>query len=145
MLFTSHLLAGAAIGGVLPNPVAAGVVGFGSHVAMDVVPHWGDRRPERFLAVARVDGLTALALAGTALAVAPPPRRPAVLAGMVGAGLLDLDKPTRHFFGRSVFPAAVDAWHSRIQVGREAPGRLSNELAAAAGLVAVVLVVLRRR
>ncbi|GAC1325341.1 MAG: hypothetical protein NVSMB13_08330 [Mycobacteriales bacterium] len=145
MMFTSHLLAGAAIGSVVGSPASAGLAGLASHVAMDVVPHWGDRRPGRFLAVARVDGLVGLAAASAALVACRAPRRPAVLAGMVGAGMLDLNKPTTHFIGASLFPAVVDDWHARIQHGRERPERLRAEVLAAAGLAGLALVALRRR
>jgi hypothetical protein len=39
-----------------------------------------------------------------------------------------------HFFGRSPFPAALDAFHNRIQVGRESPEKMSQELRLAASL-----------
>ncbi|MGH2687324.1 MAG: hypothetical protein ACRDKW_00735, partial [Actinomycetota bacterium] len=64
-------------------------------------------------------------------------RRLPVLAGMVGAALLDVDKPSRHFFGRSPFPAMVDRVHADIQVGREHAHKMGQEFAVAAGLAAV--------
>ncbi len=144
MLFTSHLLTGAVIGGVVGSPAAAGVLGVASHVAMDVVPHWGDKRPDRFLAVARVDGLAGLALGSAALLAAPRGRQVSVLAGMAGAGLLDLDKPARHFVGRSPFPPALDAWHGRIQHGKEASHRLRREVLTTLALALVTGWTLRR-
>ncbi|MDQ6648738.1 MAG: hypothetical protein M3Z02_01235 [Actinomycetota bacterium] len=103
MLFTSHLLTGAVNGGVVGSPAAAGVLGVASHVAMDVVPHRGDKAPARFLAVAGVDGLAGLVV-GTAAALlaASRERRVSVLAGMAGAELLDLDEPARHFIGAAL-------------------------------------------
>ena len=132
MLFTNHLLAGAEIGRLGSSPAVAFGAGIASHVAMDVVPHWGRWSPDELVRVGRVDGLTALALAAAALASAAPARRPAVAAAMAGAGVLDLDKPFRHFFGFSPFPASVDALHARIQVG-ERRSRWWIELAALAG------------
>ena len=60
------------------------------------------------------DGLAGLAVMGVMTAVAPRGRRAAVLAGMAGAALPDLDKPSRVFFGRSPFPRAVDRLHRVI-------------------------------
>lgn len=144
MLVTNHVLAGAAIGALARRPLAALGLGVASHLAMDVIPHWGLghtlSRPEadrQFLRVARRDGLTGLAAMGAAFGLARGRRLP-VVAGMVGAALLDLDKPARHFFGTSPFPPAVDRFHASIQHGREHPHRMRQEFAVAAGLAAVV-------
>ena len=134
MLFTTHLLAGALIGRVMPSAPAAFAAGVASHVAMDSVPHWGRWDDDELLRVARVDGLVALGAALSLLAVAPPSRKVSVAAGMAGAGLLDLDKPSRHFFGRSPFPSAVDAAHEGIQTG-ERRHRWWIDAAATAALV----------
>jgi hypothetical protein len=48
-----------------------------------------------------------------------------VVAGMLGACLLDADKPSDLFFGGSPFPAWVDALHKRIQ--NEAHERMPYE------------------
>ena len=144
MLFTSHVLAGAAIGAVAHRPVDAFVVGAASHLVMDVVPHWGDVPISEVLPIARADGLVALAVGAVALA-AGSKRRGRVLAGMLGAGALDLDKPCQHFFGASPYPATVDAFHNRIQVGREAPHRMPRELAMGAALAVLSAVAVGRR
>ena len=89
------------------------------------------------------DGLAGLAVMGTMAALAPRGRRVAVLAGMAGAALPDLDKPSRLFFGRSPFPAAVDRFHSRIQ--REAPRRAHYEATAAVIFGSVAIALLRGR
>jgi hypothetical protein len=144
MLVTNHVLSGALIGGAVRRPVPAFVLGVASHFALDTVPHWGkwgSRR--RFLRVAVPDGLAGLAAIGVFAAIAPPDRRPAVLAGMAGAALPDIDKPAKLWFGRSPFPRAVDEFHMAIQ--REAPGRARYELAAAALFSAAALIVLRRQ
>jgi hypothetical protein len=117
VLFTTHLLAGALIGRSVGGAPTAFTAGVASHVAMDVLPHWGRWDDDELLRVARVDGLTALAVAALVLRQAPAGRRARVAAGMAGAGLLDLDKPARHFFRRSPFPRAVDEAHARIQSG----------------------------
>ena len=143
MLVTNHVLAGAAIGALTRRPAVALAVGVASHLAMDVIPHWGlphlsgPAYDKRFLHVARRDGLTGLAAMGAAFALARGRRLP-VLAGMVGAALLDLDKPARHFFGVSPFPGAVNRFHSEIQAGREHDHKMGQEVVVAVGLAAVV-------
>ena len=58
-----------------------------------------------------------------------------MLAGIAGATLLDVDKPARHFFDRNPVPGPIQDFHERIQ--REAPHRMRNEIAVAAGLLAL--------
>ena len=134
MLITNHVLSGALVGRAAPGPVTALVAGVGSHVALDVVPHWGD--DSIFLQVAVPDGLVGLGAIAWVWRTTEADARVRVLAGVVGACLPDLDKPGRLFFGASPFPAAVDAFHVRIQ--HESPRRLPQEfLVAAAGVLAV--------
>src|ERR1700761_3299499 len=103
--------------------VPAFVLGVLSHFALDAVPHWGNwNEPPTFMQVAMADGLTGLAVMGAMTALAAPEERAAVLAGMAGAALPDLDKPSIVFFGFSPFPRLVDRIHVRIQ--REAPQHL---------------------
>ncbi len=83
-----------------------------------------------------------LAIMGAFAAVSPPDRRLAVVAGMAGAALPDLDKPTKLWFNWTPVPAAVDHFHGRIQ--DEAPGRAPVELAAAGAFAAAALIMLRR-
>lgn len=132
MLITNHVLSGAAIGAAVARPAVALPLGVASHFALDATPHWGGWLSEQhFLRVAVADGLTGLGVMAAAYAIAPRSRRAAVLAGMVGAALPDLDKPSRIFFGFSPFPERVDAFHGRIQ--DEAPGRFySHEVVAGA-------------
>ena len=141
MLLTNHVLSGALIGTLARRPAPAFAVGVASHFVLDAVPHWGKWGSRRkFLRVAVPDGLISLAAMGAITALAPAERRPAVLAGMTGAALPDIDKPTGLFFGWSPFPAAVDSFHRRIQP--EAAGRAHIELLAA-GAFAAALTVLR--
>jgi len=99
-----------------------------------------------FLVTAVADGLAGLAAIGL-VARASRRERPAVLvstlAGMAGGAFPDLDKPSELFFGRSPFPARWDAFHARIQ--RESPRRMPQEVVVAAGLGALVALLLRRR
>jgi hypothetical protein len=133
MLVTNHVLSGAVIGAASRRrPAAAFAVGVLSHFALDAAPHWGqwDRRFS-FMQVAVPDGLAGLAVMGAMTALAPRDSRLAVLAGMAGAALPDLDKPSVVFFGRSPWPAVVDRFHLGIQQ-HEAERHLKYELAAAA-------------
>jgi hypothetical protein len=149
MLVTNHVLAGAAIGALSKRPAVALGLGVVSHVAMDVIPHWGlphgkGMDDPEFIRVAYRDGFSGLAAMGVVLALAKGRRVP-VVAGMVGAALLDVDKPSKHFFGFSPFPARVDKFHGDIQVGREHNHKMGQELAVAAGLAAFAALLLSRR
>ncbi len=136
---TNHVLSGALIGAAVRRPAAAFVLGVASHFALDASPHWGARGP--LLRVAVPDGLAGLAALGALAAASPPERRLAVLAGMAGAALPDIDKPSRLWFGASPFPRAIDKFHASIQ--REAPDRARYELAVAVVLATAALAVLR--
>ena len=142
VLLINHVLSGAVIGALSRRPESAFAAGVASHFALDAVPHWGkwgSRR--RFLQVAVPDGLVSLAAMAAITALAPAERRTAVLAGMTGATLPDIDKPTKLYLGLTPFPRAVDRFHQRIQ--REAPGRAHLELLAAGTLALAALTVLR--
>jgi hypothetical protein len=142
MLVTNHVLSGAVIGAATRRAAPAFALGVLSHFALDAVPHWGRwvGRP-RFMQVAVPDGLAGLAVMGAMTAIAPPGSRTAVLAGMAGAALPDLDKPFRVFFGFSPFPRVVDRFHMVIQT--EAPHHLKNEMAAAVLFTAAAASLLR--
>lgn len=143
MLVTNHVLSGAVIGAAARRPIPAFAAGVASHFFLDSVPHWGKFSGRRkFLRVAVPDGLAGLAVMGIMAAIAPADRRTAVLAGMAGAALPDLDKPSQLVFGRSPFPRRVDSFHRAIQ--REAPDRAHYEAVAALILVAVAVALLRR-
>ena len=142
MLVTNHVLSGAVIGATTRRIVPAFLLGIASHFVLDASPHWGgwEGRPY-FMEVAVPDGLTGLAVMGAMTALAPRGRRAAVLAGMAGAALPDLDKPSKVFFGRSPFPRVVDRLHRAIQ--DEAPHRFKYEVAAAATFCAAAVGLLR--
>jgi len=147
VFITSHVYAGALIGSVCEDRVVpAFVAGFASHLAMDAMPHWGDDTlsygDERFLRIARRDGVLGLvSLVG--LVAAAPGRRRAVLAAMAGSTLLDADKPCAVFFGVNPFPRWLDRFHHWIQ--NESPRRIPHETAVGLALAAVTIPMLRRR
>ncbi len=148
MFITNHVLAGAIAGSACRrHPVVALGLGFATHVAMDMTPHWGNPQLGRdgFYAVAKRDGLLGLATVALITVAGVPPRR-ALLAGMAGAAILDSDKPGEFFFGVNPLPGWLDEMHNRIQ--RESPEGLRTEVAAGVALAAVVAAVLvdgRRR
>jgi hypothetical protein len=145
MLVTNHVLSGAVVGALARRPLLALPIGVASHFVLDVVPHWGKWDSDRvFLRVAVVDGLVGLAAMAAVTRVAAPGRRAAVVAGMVGAALPDLNKPSTLFFGRSPFPHRVDEFHGRIQ--NEAPHRFfSHELVSGVAFAAAFAVLSRAR
>jgi hypothetical protein len=145
VFITNHALAGAAIGLVVRRPVPAFVAGLASHLVMDVVLHWGDRRLEweEFVEVARIDGTVGLAVCAAAMASTSRGARVPMAAAVLGACLIDMEKPSRHFLGRSPFPAGFDRFHARIQTER--PLGWIVEALAGATLAAVVVPKLRRR
>jgi hypothetical protein len=136
VLFTNHVLSGALIGYGVGSPTLAFALGLASHLGLDAVPHWGRRQLSEIMPVAVTDGLLGAATSAGVALTAPRRRRAAVLAGMAGAALLDMDKPCTVFFGRSPFPRAVDRLHARIQ--RESPHRMPQELAV--GIAAALVV-----
>jgi hypothetical protein len=144
MLVTNHVLSGAVIGAASRRrPASAFTLGVLSHFALDAVPHWGKwHKRFRFMQVAVPDGLAGLAVMGTMTVLAPRDARLSVVAGMAGAALPDLDKPSIVFFGRSPWPGVVDRFHNWIQ--DEAPHRFKYELAAAALFLAAAVALLRR-
>jgi len=141
VLFTNHVLSGALIGYAVRNPVLAFAAGVASHLGLDAVPHWGQRQLSEIMHVAVTDGLLGAGTMAAVGAATPPHRRTAVLAGMAGAALLDMDKPCTVFFGASPFPAAVDRVHAGIQ--RESPHRMPQELAVGVAGAIVVRAVVR--
>lgn len=141
---TNHVLAGVLIGRRFAGrPGTAFLVGFGSHLAMDAVPHWGCdiHQPggqERFLRVARRDGILGLAVIAGAARTVPPERRSATAAAIAGAVLLDVDKPCLHFFSRNPVPDWIQRIHGWVQ--RESGRLLPVEFATGATLALLELV-----
>jgi len=142
VLITNHVLSGAVIGATAPDPLSAFVRGFASHFALDALPHFGVD-DEHMLKVAVPDGLVGLATIYAVARATPPRRRLPVLAGIFGACLPDIDKPSHLFFGRSPFPRWFDRVHLAIQP--EASHRMPIELATAAASCAALAVLLATR
>ena len=149
MFVTNHVLSGVLIGRLLKRrPGTALLAGVASHLVLDAMPHWGcnSSEPGRadFLTVAKRDGVLGLAAMASAALAVERSARTATVAAMVGAVLLDLDKPFLHFFGFDPFPGVVQRLHCRIQ--NESPDGMPNELRfGAAFAFADLLTLLRAR
>ena len=132
MFVTNHVLSGVVIGRLLErHPVTAFVVGVGSHLALDMIPHWGCSTRtaagrDLFLRYAKRDGVVGLLTMACAAGAVDRKARTATVAAMVGATLLDADKPMMHYFGRNPFPTPVRRIHARAQ--NESPQGLPNEI-----------------
>jgi hypothetical protein len=134
MLTVNHVPTGAVIGLIARrHPWAAFGAGVLSHLALDAIPHWGITEPtppERFLYVARRDGIAGLAMAASLLLLAPRQARPALSLAMLGAVSPDLDLVTQHFFKRSIWPHCFRKLHSDIQ--KDSTIQMHQELTRAA-------------
>jgi hypothetical protein len=148
---TNHVLSGVAIGRVLAQrPATAFMVGVASHLALDMVPHWGCQLgtvPDRqqFLRYARRDGILGLVVALGAVAAVDRRVRLATLAAIAGATLLDADKPALYFWRRNPWPQTVRTIHAWVQ--NESPKGMPNEIAfgVSCALADAVIVVQSRR
>ena len=118
---TNHVLSGVAIGRYFERrPVTAFAVGVGSHLAFDMVPHWGCEKGTTdgeglFLRYSKRDGIFGLITMAGAVWTVDRQARVATLAAMLGAALLDADNPSGYFFGIDPFPNAVSRIHKRAQ------------------------------
>jgi hypothetical protein len=133
MFVTNHVLSGVLIGRLMKRrPVVAFLIGLGSHLVLDAIPHWGcdpeePGAPEQYLRIAKRDGLLGIAVMIGAAVSVEKQARVANVAAMAGAVLLDLDKPCEYFFGTNPFPKLVQRLHNVVQ--NESPSRIPNEIA----------------
>ncbi len=139
MLITSHVAAASLLTRRMRSPGAASVVGAASHLALDMLPHWGTSDRRLFIRVARIDGLVGLVLLTHLLRTGSAAQR----AALVAAVIPDIDKPALHFLGARILPTHVASWLAAIQ--DEAPHRLTREVAVAGVLAAAAALAARRR
>jgi hypothetical protein len=152
MFVTNHVLAGVAVGAVCPDrPGLAFVAGFATHLPMDCCRHWGFEgggvHDPRFLRAAVGDACVGLGvLAGAHLAARRHGRTATapVVAGALGAAILDIDKPARLFLGWNPVPGPLQRLHHWVQEGVEAPEHLWREVAWAGALAVLAAASLRR-
>ncbi len=144
MFATTHVLAGALVGRLVKSPVPAFAAGLASHVALDVLPHWGVARrrgdaddARTFRRVAVVDGVVMTAAVGWLARR----QEAGALAGAIGGVTPDLNKPAE-LVGLPLWGRRLNQWHGDIQ-RLEAPGRWPVDVAVAAAAVAALR--LRRR
>ena len=121
MFVTNHVLSGVLVGRWLKQkPTTAFIVGVGSHLLLDAIPHWGCDREvpggeDRFIRAAKRDGLLGLAALAIAVVAVDRSARRATALAIAGAVLLDLDKPIEYFFGVYPFPDVVARIHGGVQ------------------------------
>jgi hypothetical protein len=145
---TNHVLSGIVIGRVLGRrPATAFVVGVGSHLVLDSIPHWSCDKStaggrERFLKAAKRDGALGLATMAAATLAADRRVRTATVAAMAGAVLLDLDKPLLYFFRVNPFPRPVQRLHGWVQ--NESPDGMPSEVGFGVICAAVSAAILSR-
>lgn len=150
MFATTHVLAAASFASLFAPTPAGAAAAFGagviSHLVLDAVPHWGQVDDDRFLRVARVDGITMIAvtfaLLGWLLVTQGPATTFTVAMAMFGGLLFDLDKPVKHFFDADLWPAPMARLLSAIQTERQGlwPVDVMTGLAAASVAVVTLLV-----
>jgi hypothetical protein len=159
MILCTHAVVGGALASLFPShPVAAFMVGFGSHFVVDAIPHWD--YPLRSISVApdaqnhvrltpalaRDAGLIGLdAIVGLALAIgifATPSTLIGVLAGAVGAMLPD---PLQ--FVHTLYPheplASLQRFHRWMHTKHQLhwPMGVSSQAAFAATVVGTALAI----
>ena len=157
MIMSTHAVVGAALASLIPShPVAAFVVGFASHFAIDSIPHWdyplrsislgpGARNNVRLsaarlrdLAVIGFDGFAGLILA-TAI-FGTEANLVAVLAGAVGAMLPDPLKFADTLY-RCEPLTTIDRFHTWIHSNRKLdwPLGVSSQIAFASAMIGAAM------
>lgn len=140
MLITNHVLAGGIIAARTESVRAALALGFASHFAMDAIPHWGVDDDAEYIRIARIDGVTGLAVSAAVLLSAPPEDRVRTAAAIFGACFPDTDQVSMHFFDRGFHPRLLNDFHNAIQTEH---GWMAQEVIVA-GVLLSALVWLRR-
>jgi hypothetical protein len=126
MLLTNHALTGVVLGTFIDNELILAPVAFGSHLALDSVPHFGidglKFRSIKGFIIGSIDFAGALTVLGIAIFIAPE-RSSQMIIGWLGATLPDLLYLFEVFGKRTVFPK-FRAFHARVQWSETLPGTL---------------------
>ena len=153
MILTTHAIAGAAIGSLLPGfPAAAFVLGFASHFALDALPHWdypigsASIHPKKGGALTLDRALTldlfhigldfALGIGVSLSFFHQPAALPAICDGLIGGVLPDFLQFVYTRFPKSPI-RHLQTFHERIH----SPRRLRDEGKTAIGIAAQVAIV----
>lgn len=145
MLLTAHVATGALLALAVRNPVLVFPVAVGSHLALDMVPHWAVAQdPRAWLALAALDGLSALCLAAVLCFSTHPTLRLSLCVGVFGASLLDFDKPYRLLTGAQLWPDQVHYVHTAFQHELASLWWVDSLITALAVLCCTILIVRSR-
>lgn len=124
MLLTVHALTGITLGSYIEDKLVLAPISFGSHFALDSLPHFGlkglDFRTPKGFIIGSLDFAGALSVLAIGLLVAPD-RSTNTIIGWLGATLPDLFYLPEVFFNIVVFPS-LKAFHHRIQWAETLPG-----------------------
>lgn len=110
MLLTKHVLTGALLGTLIDDYMLLFPLAVGSHLVMDVIPHFGmpeslgdeGFRNKSFLLIGSLDFAASLVVV-TAVCVAMPQRSGHILVGAFGAALPDLTYIPEIVFGKRIY------------------------------------------
>lgn len=108
MFLTVHAAAGAAIGQFIGNPWLAFILGFVSHLVLDIVPHGDEGIKQRIAAAALIDFFVLSAAACYWFINSPITEFPGMLYGLAGAVLPDTLWGLREITGTPLLN-----WYSR--------------------------------
>lgn len=149
MVLTPHILAGAALGANIANPLAAAGSAFALHFALDAIPHWDyDIRSSRKKAAIKVGVDLAIACAATLFLIRhmPPEQQINTLVGGFFGVLPDGFLFLSFIFKNKLldrFARFHDFWHQLfIQKEQKPPLALGFGVQIAAALPAILMRVL---
>ena len=90
MHWTTHIVTGAALGYLIDRPVQAALAGVGSHIVLDMVPHYDPDSELGYVADALL-GVLALTFIAGSTTIRRIDRRHALLWGAIGGALPDTE------------------------------------------------------
>lgn len=147
MLLSAHASFGVLTGALTRRPVVAFALGPVSHLLLDAVPHVGSISIALPTLIALDAGVALAVVVGSS--VAAPDRRTAaaMLTGVMGAVLLDLDKPFERLVGGQLWPDWLHGAHRSVQHHLPGVNDIRVDVAAVALFVgaSVWLAISRRR
>jgi hypothetical protein len=121
MFVTIHVATGAAISTLIANPLMSVPIAFGSHFALDAIPHWhdivrGESFTKRTYKISTADFVVSIALT---IFILVKTSNPNLLYGIIAASIMDSDAvwyPLAASRGwRKIWPKYVSIIHGEIQ------------------------------